>query len=189
MNKTTGILFLVALVLGAGVYFYEWKRLPPKDATQDEGIKPAFMIKQEDINEITITRASGTIVFDLKGDSWYISKPITARADQTVMGDLTNTLTILPQDRTLKATPNDLVTYGLTKPAMTVDFKLQNGTTHKVLVGTKDFSGTEVYAQMDGSSDVVLLSNIILGSSDKPLQEFIDHMALAFDPLTITSFD
>jgi hypothetical protein len=188
MKKNTGILFLVALVLGAGVYFYEWRRQPAKDETQ-EGVKPAFMIKQEDINEITVTRPSGIMVFDLKSDGWYISKPITARADQTVLGDLTNTLTIEPQDRTLKATPDDLATYGLVKPAITVEFKLQNGTTHKMQIGAKDFSGTEVYAQVDGSKDVVLLSNIIIGSADKPVQEFIDRMVLAFDPSNIASFD
>lgn len=191
MKKSTGILFLVALALAGLAYFYESKHSPAKEeqSAASQGVQPAFTIKPEDVTQLTLTRAGVTMVCDLKNDGWYISQPISMRADQSAIGDLANALAELPEDRTIKnVSPTDLNTYGLVSPGISVAFKLKDGTKHSLQIGGKDFSNLEVYAYVDGSKDVALISNVIMNSIDKPVEDFRDHSVMGINPLGVTSF-
>jgi hypothetical protein len=192
MKKSTGILFLVALALAGLAYFYESKHSPAKDdqSAASQGVQPAFTIKPEDVTQVTLTRAGTAMVCDLKIDGWHISQPVDMRADQSAMGDMINALTELPEDRTIKnVSASDLNTYGLVNPRISVAFTLKNGTKHSLQIGGKDFSNLEVYAFVDGSKDVALISNVIMSSIDKPVEEFRDHSVMAINPLGVSNFE
>ncbi len=192
MKKSTGILFVVAVVLAALAYFYEWKRPAPKDdaANGGGGARPTFNVRQEDINQITVTRAGMTMVFDLKSDGWHISQPISAPADQAALGDMANLISEVPLDRTLtNVSAADLQTYGLVNPQITVEFKTQNGMSHKLVIGGKDFSNLEIYGYVDDSKDVSLISNVIVTTVDKPLEAFRDHAVFTVNPDNVTGFE
>src|ERR1700683_1245975 len=181
MKKSTGIIFVLAAAIAAYVYFYDLKHTKPTDANGDSGAaaeddsanaKPAYAIASTDIASLTVERGGSTIVFEQRADGWYMTQPLQTRAEQSVVGAIASELASTRVDRTLPAAPDRMATYGLTTPPLTLEFKLKNGTQHKLQGGAKDFSGSKVYAIVDGSKDVALLSDAILISSDKPPDDF-----------------
>ena len=64
-----------------------------------------------------------------------------------------------------------------------------DGKTHSLRIGGKDFSGLEVYSQIDDSKDVTLITNNIVDPSDKSLDDLRDHTVLFLSLNTTTSFD
>jgi Domain of unknown function (DUF4340) len=200
MKKSTGIIFVLAAALAAYVYFYDLKHTKPTDSNSDSetgattddnsaNAKPAYSLAATDVATLSIERGASAIVFEQRADGWYMTQPLQTRAEQSVVGAIASELASTRVDRTLPAAPDRMATYGLTTPPLTLEFKLKNGTQHKLQVGAKDFSGSKVYAIVDGSKDVALLSDAILISSDKPPDDFRDQTVLDIDSNGVTSFE
>ncbi len=200
MKKSTGIVFLLAAAIAAYVYFYDLKHTKPSDASGDSdssvptgdastNSKPVYSLTAPDITNLTIERGAFTASFEQRADGWCMTQPVATRAEQSVLGAIAGQLGSVRVDRTLTVAQDRMAAYGLTNPAVTLEFKLKNGTQHKLQLGAKDFSGLSVYADVDGSKDVSLLSDTILTSSDKPVDDFRDQSVLELDSNSVTSFE
>jgi len=175
MKRSTGIVFLLAAALAAFVYFYDLKHTPASDASTSEASKPAFTsVTSADVQEIKIQRAGTTMDFDHKSDGWYMTQPRAQRADSSALDGLAGALSYASVDRTFPATPDNLGSFGLKDPAVTVDFKLKNGTSHQMRFGAKDFSSSSIYALIDNGSQVSLMSDAVYSSSNKAPDDFRD---------------
>src|SRR5215475_2418225 len=116
MKKSTGVVALIVVILAAIAYFWDWKRNPGKPAENPNDVKLAFNIKTDDrVNAIVVNRQGTTMKFVLKDDGWYMTEPVAGRADQTAVADLAHDFTIVVEDRTFPATPENLQTWGLDK--------------------------------------------------------------------------
>jgi hypothetical protein len=195
MKKTTGIIFLLAAALGAFVYFYDLKHTKPGDADTDSSVstdanaKPAFTFLPSDAASITVIRGGATVSFEKRQEGFYMTEPLATQADQSTVGAVASELSSERVLRTLAATPEQLTTFGLTSPAVTLQVTLKNGTKHTLKLGNKDFSGINVYAIVDGAKDVSIMSDAILTSSDKPVDEFRDQSVLHFQTSDATAFE
>ncbi len=200
MKKSTGIILLLAAALAAYVYFYDLKHTKPTDSSSgtEEGVpagdssansKPAFSLAAADIANLTLTRGGETSTFEQRTDGWYMTQPVATRAEQSLLGAIASELASVRVDRTLSATQDRKANYGLANPAVTLEFKLKNGAQHKLQLGGKDFSGLNVYAIVDGAKDVSLLSDTILTSSDKSVDDFRDQSVLELDSNNVASFE
>ncbi len=175
MKRSTGIVFLLAAALAAFVYFYDLKHTPASVASTSEASKPAFTsVTSADVQEIKIQRAGTTMDFDHKSDGWYMTQPRAQRADSSALDGLAGALSYASVDRTFPATPDNLGSFGLKDPAVTVNFKLKNGTSHEMRFGAKDFSSSSIYALIDNGSQVSLMSDAVYSSSDKAPDDFRD---------------
>src|SRR3984885_1938626 len=123
-----------------------------------------------------------------RADAYYMTQPYETRADQSGAGAIAGELASVRVSRTIPATADQLATFGLTKPDVEIDFTLKNGTKHKIKFGSKDFSGTNVYAVVDDAKDVSILPDTILNSSNKPANDFRDQSVLSFQANDATSF-
>ena len=173
MKRSTGIVFLVALALGAFVYFYDVKRKPASEASSASS-KPAFSLTSTDVKQIKIQRAGTAMSFERKSDGWYMTQPRSLRAEGSALDGLASTLSFVSVDRTFPATPDNLNSFGLKDPAVTVDFTLNNGTSHQLRFGSKDFSASSVYALIDDGKQVSLMPDTLYTSSDKSPDDFRD---------------
>jgi hypothetical protein len=140
MKQSTGIVFLLALALAAFVYFYEVKRKPASEASSGSS-KPAFSLASTDVKQIKIQRAGTAMSFERKSDGCYMTQPRSQRAEGSALDGLASTLSFVTVDRTFPATPDNLNSFGLKDPAVTVDFTLNNGASHELRFGSKDFFG------------------------------------------------
>src|ERR1700722_4569703 len=148
MKKSTGIIFLLAAAIAAYVYFYDLKHTKPTDATSDgetsapsdddsANAKPAYSLAATDIATLTVERGGTTANFEQRPDGWYMTQPVQTRAAQSVIGAIASELASVRVDRTFTAAPDRMTTFGLATPAVTIEFKLKNGTQHKLQLGAK----------------------------------------------------
>ncbi len=93
---------------------------------------------------------------------------------------LLNLLTTGKSDRTLVMTDpaKQRQEYGLDEPVATVEVKLKNQQTHRLILGKPDFNGTFLYAQSDPPADksedieVLLVSPDFQNAVNRPLSEW-----------------
>ncbi len=186
MKKSTLIVVLVALALGAFVYFYDSKHTPK---TSTEGTnKPAFSSKPADFSSITLQRKGDTAILVKKGSGWQLTKPIEAKADLAAVSGITADLRNLEIQRSF-AVDNDLSKYGLATPAAKIEFQDAKGAQHTIQIGDKDFSGNSVYALVDSSTarKVDLLPSSVLDDAEKSVNDLRDRSILDLNGAQITA--
>jgi hypothetical protein len=194
IKKSTLIVLLLALIIGAAAYYFDWKRgqkgaeKAPADAT-----KPAFTLQADDISALTISYPadpkSQPIHFEKQNGVWQITQPLLTSADEASLQGIVQQLASVRVAQTEPGTPDRLKVYGLETPDVALDFQTKNGAKHSVRLGKKDFTGVSVYSTVDGAKDVDLLPESLLVSADKPLQDLRDHSVLHFATLDVSSFD
>jgi Domain of unknown function (DUF4340) len=194
IKKTTLFLLLGAVILGAAVYYFDWRRSqkesekPPADAT-----KLAFSIQPQDITSLAIKHPANpaelTLQFEKRDEVWRITQPLEARADQASLDGIIDGLSSARIAQTEPGAPDRLKVYGLDPPAVSLEFQLRSGAKHTVGLGKKDFSGISVYAIVDGAKDVALLPESLLISSAKSLQDLRDRGVLHIAGDKVVAFD
>jgi hypothetical protein len=184
MKKSTLTVVVVAIALGAFVYFYDSKH-NPKPASTAEASKPAFSVKSADISNLTIQHAGQAVSLSKKGSEWDLTQPVQTRADETAISSIVNDLSGLQVERSFAPT-DSLSKYGLADPAVTIEFQQTNGSTHKVELGDKDFSNTNVYALVDGSKQVDMVASSLLDATTKPVSQLRDRSLIDLDGAEVT---
>ena len=105
--------------------------------------------------------------------------PATYPANEAYVAFLLNELVRGRSDRVLSATPQQIRDYGLENPQATIDITLGTGETYQLVVGNRDFTGSNLYAQVDPrpgtltAQPVLLLSTNLENAVDRPLEEWM----------------
>jgi Domain of unknown function (DUF4340) len=184
IKKPTLILLVFAIALGAAVYYFDWKRSqnekPPADTS-----KPAFSVTASTIGAFTITHPSQTgdvpIRFEKRNGVWWIAAPIDTRADESTAEGIVDQLAEDRISQTEPGTEDRRKAYGLDPPQASIEFQLQSGARHTLLIGSKDFSGDSIYAIVDGGQSVALLPASLAESAGKTVQQLRDRSVLHLD--------
>lgn len=186
MKRNTLILLLLAAAIGVAVYFLDIKPGKPRDEKTDES-KPAFVFTREDISSISITRSGQTVVVEETDGKWTINQPLTAQANQSTVDSLVSSLTSAKIERSLSPSAEEIRSFGLEEPSVTVEIKLKSGDTQTLKLGAKDFSGLSAYAQIGDSKDVALVPASVLTNADKSLDDLRDKAILGVSQFDIKS--
>jgi hypothetical protein len=187
MKKSTLIVLVVAVALGAAVYYYDWKRGTPKEDAAEES-KPAFHFTVPNVNGLDITHAGQKFVLEKQNDAWQITQPIVTGADGPTIDGIVTEIAGANVSRTI--TPSaDLSPYGLKQPALTASVRLKDGTQHTLQFGDKDFSGSAVYAIVDDAKQVSLIPAGIMETANKPLDDLRDRAVLHFNTDNVQAVD
>jgi uncharacterized protein DUF4340 len=188
MKRSTLILLLLAAVIGVAVYFLEIKPGKPRDEKTEES-KPAFAFSRDDIASLSLTRSGQTVVIEEKDGKWTIVQPLTAQANQSTLDSLVSSLTSAKIERSLTPSPEEIKTFGLEEPAVTVEIKLKSGETQTLKLGAKDFSGLSAYALIGGSNEVAIVPAAVLTGADKSLDELRDKAIFGASQFDIKSIN
>jgi hypothetical protein len=186
MKRNTIIVLLIALALGAYVYFYEMKSGKGRD--EEEASKPAFTFKSEDVASLNVTSDNKTVSLETNGKDWTITQPVKTEADTFTVNSLVSGIAGATIDRSLVMTPSLQNGSGLAQPTVTVEVKLKNGTQHKIVLGRKDPTDASVYAQIDQNPNVLLLPASLLESANKKLNDLRSKEMVKLLPGDVTSF-
>lgn len=184
MKKSTLVVLALAIALGAFVYFYDSKH-NTATPSEEASWKAAFTVKADEITGLTLKSASGDIALAKQGNSWMITQPVETRADQSTISGIVNDLSGLKIRRSFAAS-DSLSKYGLDQPAVTIEFLPKSGAKHTILLGSKDFSGSVVYAQIDGGKDIDTLPVSLLDETAQPLSKLRDSSILDLNGAEIT---
>src|SRR5262245_53448460 len=141
MKRNTLILLLIAAVVGVSVYFIEGRSSKPADEGAEKA-PTAFKFNREDITGISLVRGDKTINLENQNNKWVITQPVNAAADESAVNPIVGDLVSARVESEFPPSGGDLKQYGLSAPAVKLEVKLKNGSTHRVQIGLKDQNGT-----------------------------------------------
>ncbi len=193
IKKSTLIVLLCAIVLGAGVYYFEKRSGSSTESASEDKSKPAFTIRADDITALTIAHPGRAdqppIQLSNQNGNWSITQPLETSADQSAARGIADGLASARVSQTEPATPDRLKAYGLDSPRVELDFQAKTGPKHKVLMGDKDFTGISVYSLIDDAKTVSLLPMSLYDSTDKPINDLRDRSVLHIDSGKVASVE
>ncbi len=194
IRKSTLLVLLAAIVLGAAVYYFDWRRSQKeieKEPADTE--KLAYSIQPQDVSSLTIKHpanpAEPVLHFEKRNGIWQVTQPIETQADQTSVEGIVDSLASARISQIEPGTPDRLKVFGLDPPAVSLEFQLQNGAKHTLALGSKDFTGISAYALVDSGKDAALLPESLLISASKSLQELRDRNVLHLTSSDVAAFD
>lgn len=181
LQRTTLFLLLLAILLGGFVYFYEiqWK-------SQQEQVKKKqqklFSFKEEEVKILKIKTSSETITLERSPESgktkWLMKSPDTSAANDGTVAYLLNLLETENSERTLTTPASQLSEFDLKPAQATIDVSLNDGKTHKLVLGKPNFDNRLIYARKefatkpDGNVEVVLVSKNFRNAIKRSLSEW-----------------
>lgn len=192
IRKSTLIVLVCAILLGGAVYYFQWRSSKSPKSTEDNA-KLAFSMKGGDITALTIVHPGKTdeppIELKKQNGNWEITQPLETGADKSAVQGITDGLASAGVSETEPDTPDRLKAFGLDSPRVELDFQLKSGAKHRVVMGDKDFSGSNVYSLIDNAKQVSLLPLSLYDSTDKKTSELRDRSVLHIDSGKTASFE
>jgi hypothetical protein len=178
-QRTSLGLVIAALVLGGAVYYFEFRQKPQRSEVQVA--KPIFSFKESDVQAFTVRKPAQTLSFELTTVAprqWMLRSPENTAADEGVVAFLLNLMATGKSDRTLSIPVARKSEFGLDQPAATVEVKLKNQQTHRLVLGKPNFNRNFLYALADPPGNpnqdlaVLLVPIEFQNALDRPLTEW-----------------
>lgn len=179
MRSARSLLVLLVLAVGLGAYIYlvEMKRDPNAGTAKAK----VFSVESANITQVDVHASSGDVTSLKKtGDTWAIESPIKAKADDATVTSLLDALASMDVDRALDDNPTSLAQYGLEPPRYTVVFRTTDAAEHRLEVGDKTPTGSDVYARVGGQPRLFLTPAFHGDSLNRSTFDLRDKHVLAF---------
>lgn len=167
LQRTTLILLLLALGLGGFVYFYEIQGATQRQEAKEQK-RQIFSFKEDQVESFTV-KTQNSLSFERSnqsGSKWRMRTPTDTTANDASVSYLLDLLVGGKSDRTLQVPVTQLEDYGLQQPQATIEIKLNNQTTHRLILGKPDFNRSFLYAQIDPPAQPNTQVDVLLVSTD-----------------------
>ena len=176
--RSTLVLLVVAIGLGAYIYFVERHRDPASTPAPNEKL---FTFDADDLTELQVRAADGTVT-ELRQDdgAWRVVAPVETAADDVAATSVAASLATLEINRVLEEGPVDLEPFGLDAPALDVSFAAGSDS-ERLLIGDETPTAADRYAKLDGSDRVFLIAGHHSTTFNKTTFDLRDKTVLDFD--------
>jgi hypothetical protein len=183
--KATKTLFLFILVAGMAAYILLIERYQMSQAERSDLMSQAFRIQTDQVNRMKIRTASYEVDLFQTNGVWQLSKPVGARASESVVRQTLSRLRNL--DRGELITPEDmrkrsqtLGDFGLLLPklALTIETPLQK---NEYRIGDPTPLGQSLYVKDEASQNVMLVSVDLLDILPPSADLFHDPVVFPFN--------
>jgi len=180
MNPRRVLPYLALFLVLAGVYLgLEWHQ--GRQTAREQEAKKLFRLNEAEVSEIAVIKGKEEIRLVKKDTEWRLTRPFEAKADQDAVKSVLTTLSHLQKLRDL-GTREDLKTFGLDHPELTVEFTVQ-GKSHRLAIGQAAPGEPQFYYVLkDQDPQVLLISAGDKDSLDRPLSSLRDKTLLALNP-------
>ena len=171
------VLLVVAAALG-GYLYYDSKRAP----SDQKKLEKVFADVQSDkIDKVTVKSDKGdTTTAQKQGTSWQLTQPVATGADESEVSGITSNLASMEVQRVVDDQPGDLKQYGLDPAHIEVTFDA-GGKEHRILLGQKTPTGTDMYAKLPDKPRVFLISSFLDTTFNKSPFDLRDKTILKID--------
>lgn len=152
-----GLRFLILLLIAIplGWYAYHDSKKGPIDNTPKKD--KVFTVEADKIDELEIKSESGErTALKKKGSDWEIVQPASGPSDQATVSGIASNLASLEIQRVIDENPGSLKEFGLAAPRVEVAYK-SGGQQHRLQIGDKTPTGSDLYAKLADSSRVFLI--------------------------------
>ncbi len=192
--RSVAVLLVVALGLGAYIFFVEADRPP---GGTPEPLETVFDFESDDITRLSVTTESGDrTVLEKTDNRWQLVEPFAGTVDVTEVVAMSSSLAALEMQRVV-AEPEeapDLTEFGLGEPRIEVAVTTTTGIDARLLIGELTPTGGDLYATVAGSNRVFLISGYLDSTFNRTTFDLRDKTILNFthdqvDSLEITGAD
>jgi hypothetical protein len=186
--QTTAALAVVLVALAAFYYVYEIRMGPERERAEARKGR-VFSVEPADVQAVTITRAGDTVALEREGEGWRLRAPVAARGDRGKVEDVLTTVLTAKIDREIAAQPASLAEFGLDRPAAEIAVTLKDGRRLGLALGTKNPTGSWVYARETDRPAVFALPESVLRDATLPATDFRDRTILALDRQAVSGLE
>lgn len=179
--KTTGLLALVALVLGAFVYFHEIDGETARESARESEKRLFPGLEATAVASLELTTTDGLAArFAREEGVWRVVAPVEDAGDAASLDAIASALAQLARADTVRSSPGDLDQFGLGTQAQTVRFQA-DGATHALRIGRSTPVGGNVYVAVDESTEVAYVESYRLNAFKRGLSELRDRRIAPLD--------
>ena len=188
MRGLRSTLALLVVAIGLGIYIYiDADRAPAETA---DVLETVFDFESEDVSRISILAENGDeTVIEKAADRWGLVAPFEGNVDVPAVVGLASSIADLEMQRVV-AEPEDAVdlsAFGLTTPRITVGVAATTGADSRLLLGERTPTGGDVYATIDGSNRVFLISGYLDDTFNQTTFDLRDKTILNFNSDQVAS--
>jgi len=187
--KTTLLLFLVTLGLGAFIWFVDRKA----DTTERRENRARYALRVD----ASHVKALGVVVGDLQidcekqGKRWLITKPVKTRADAGEVERILDELARLPRGEVITAAEQKKqklteADYGFNPPRARIVLRTEQRDI-AVLIGRDAALGGALYIKEEGQPDIISTGTNILAALPRDLVDLRDRRVFEGFPADVTS--
>lgn len=187
--RSTLILLVAGLALGAYIYFVESERKPASEAATERA--KVFTVDASGMTELEV-KASGGDRTHLKkeGGAWKIVAPIEVAADEAEVSAITSNLASLEVQRVVSEKPGDLAQFGLAAPKTEVAFRgAGDKEMRRLLIGDKTATGGDLYARLADQPRVFLISGYLDSTFNRSTFDLRNKTILHFERDKVTGVE
>ena len=188
-TRSTLVLLMVFVALGAYVYFVEIERPPASETSPNEQL---FDWEADAITGLTLN-ANGEVTElsrNASGDGWQITTPIAATADEIQISSITSSLVSLEVPRVIDDAASDLTPFGLVEPEVEVAISVSGDSQEsRLLIGDATPTGGERYAKLAASDRVFLVASYLNTTFSRSTFDLRDKTILNFENGDVEQFE
>jgi hypothetical protein len=186
--RTTGLLLLAALGLGAFLWFYEIGGEPGRLEAEQASKRLFPGLEADDVTWIALRTSDGADArFELRDGKWQIVAPIAFPADPAV-ARMAEALATVTSEATYE-NPQPDAEYGLDDGAAKIVRFGAGETEHALRTGKNTPVGSNVYARAGDSGPVHTIASYRATAFARTLADLRDKQIASFDPTAIRSVE
>ncbi len=178
--KTTGVLALFALGLGAFVFFYEIKGGLTREVAIEEAKKIHFGLEATEVTAVMLTTLDGVSArFERIEGRWEVVEPISARADATALDAIAHALVNMPREGSVEG-GGPLRGFGLGDSAQAIRFEIGDET-RGLRIGRSTPVGGHRYVARLGDDEVAFVASYRVNAFKRNLDDLRDRRIFQFE--------
>jgi hypothetical protein len=178
--RSTAILVAILAVLGAGVYFLEYRPNP-----EPSGLDPKLQIwnlDKETVQRVIARSSLGEQTMVKRPDTLWYLEPQDVRADYWRISGTLIRLANMRASKRVTDNPRDLATYGLDQPQDALTLQTPDGVDHTLLIGAKSPTDAGYYAKQPEDNTVWLIGSFNV----EDVERFVKEPAFEPTPVPAT---
>lgn len=174
LQRTPLILLAIAVLLGGVVYLVESQRTVQQEVTAKNQEQRLFAFEESQVQALTLTRPQQALSFNkVPADQaktpvaspvttpnptvttqstpmvWMMTAPEKKLANEAAIAFLVNLIATGKKQESLTVPISRQAEFGLDKPLATIEVKLQDQQTHRLILGKPNFDRSGLYARLD----------------------------------------
>jgi hypothetical protein len=183
--RTTGLLLLVAVALGAFVYFREVRGVDEREQAETAAKRLFADTKSTDVDRIELVATDGRrVVAERRGGRWELLEPLAFPGDAVNLDAIAAGLADLSSEKEIES-PQAAEVYGLGEGAKTVRFRAAGGL-RELRIGRAAPIGASTYVASGAAPErIVTVPTYRVTTLERSVDDLRDRRVTSFDRAAI----
>ena len=189
--RTTWLLFTVAVLLGAFIFFFE-RHVTPGGVRADEGPRKLLNLRPNEVTSVQLKRTNQLLLrVERTNEAWRLTSPVEYPAQGVDpflkrLFELTSQAYITPEE--LSASRQTIAAFGLDVPLATVTL-LQGGRRYEMFFGRRTPAGDQIYVQFLDSPGIHVVPAEIFEHLPASVNDWRDNSLVNLTGLGVNRFE